>query len=42
MNCMLLSAIAFVAAVIVLMIAAGYYMVRSYFREYTYDTPAKA
>ena len=42
MNCMLWYAIAFVVAIIVLMIAADYYLVRSYFKEYTYDTPAKA
>jgi uncharacterized protein YneF (UPF0154 family) len=35
-------AIAIVVAVIILMIAAGYYLTRSYFREYTSYAPSKA
>ncbi len=35
-------AVAFVIAVVLLMIAAGYYLSRSYFRDYTYDAPSKA
>jgi uncharacterized protein YneF (UPF0154 family) len=34
-------AIAFVIILIVVMIVAGYYLVRSYFRDYTYDVPSK-
>jgi uncharacterized protein YneF (UPF0154 family) len=34
-------AIAFVIILIVVMIVAGYYLVRSYFRDYIYDVPSK-
>jgi len=34
-------AIAFVIILIVVMIVDGYYLVRSYFRDYTYDVPSK-
>ena len=34
-------AIAFVIAVALLMIAAGYYLVRSFFKDYTYDAPSQ-
>ncbi len=34
--------ILFVVAFILLMIAAGYYLVRSFFKDYTYDAPSKA
>jgi uncharacterized protein YneF (UPF0154 family) len=30
-------AIAFIVAAVLLMIASGYYLVRSYLRDYTYD-----
>jgi uncharacterized membrane protein len=33
-------AIAFVIIIFVVMIAAGYYLVRSYFRDYTYGVPS--
>jgi uncharacterized membrane protein len=33
--------IAFVLAFALLMIAASYYLIRSFFRDYTYDAPSK-
>jgi uncharacterized protein YneF (UPF0154 family) len=34
-------AIFFVIAFALLMIAVGYYLVRSFFRDYTFDVPSK-
>jgi uncharacterized protein YneF (UPF0154 family) len=33
--------IVFVVVFALLMIAAGYYLVRNFFKDYTYDTPSK-
>ena len=41
-NCMMWYAIVFVISFVLLMLAAGYYLVRSFFRDYTYDAPSKA
>jgi uncharacterized membrane protein len=35
-----LYALVFVIIIFVVMIVAGYYLVRSYFRDYTYDVPS--
>jgi uncharacterized membrane protein len=35
-----LYALVFAIIIFVVMIAAGYYLVRSYFRDYTYDVPS--
>jgi len=34
-------AIVFVVIITVLMIIVGYYLIRSYLRDYTYDVPSK-
>lgn len=35
-----LYALVFVIIIFVVIIVAGYYLVRSYFRDYTYDVPS--